>query len=186
MTLPERPHRPARPGDLARTRAVPAVLAALAALAVGCGDSADRSGADRQADVADRGRAVMPFDVERTTHRFTKTDTGGVQTVTADDPADARQITLVREHLRGEAERFARGDFADPARIHGNAMPGLAALRAGARDRRITVGYRPAGDGGRITYTTADPALRTALHAWFDAQVTDHGRHAEPGTPTPR
>jgi hypothetical protein len=37
--------------------------------------------------------AVRP---ERTTHQFAKTDTGGVQTVVADDPQDTTQITLVR------------------------------------------------------------------------------------------
>jgi hypothetical protein len=50
------------------------------------------AGADRQAEVAQRGATVMPFDLDRTTHRFTKSPTGGVQSVVADDPADATQI----------------------------------------------------------------------------------------------
>jgi hypothetical protein len=118
----------------------------------------------------------MPFDLERTTHRFTKTDTGGVQTVIADDPRDAAQITLIREHLTAEVDRFRRGDFTDPARIHGNEMPGLEALRA--HDGRITIDYETTPDGGRVTYNTGDAELRNALHAWFDAQVSDHGPHA--------
>ncbi|MEA2689152.1 MAG: hypothetical protein QOD51_1759, partial [Candidatus Eremiobacteraeota bacterium] len=70
----------------------------------------------------------------------------------------------------------AKGDFADPASIHGTDMPGLKALRAGSR--RISVRYVDVPKGGRITYATADPALVRAIHAWFDAQASDHGSHA--------
>jgi hypothetical protein len=159
-----------------------AVAAALAIGLAGCTDTdepGDRPGTGRQDEVAERGRDVMPFDLERTTHRFAKTGTGGVQTVVADDPSDTGQIGLVREHLRDEAARFRRGDFTDPGRIHGADMPGLAALRASAG--KITVDYADTPDGARLTYTTTDAALVTALHAWFDAQVGDHGSHATPG-----
>jgi hypothetical protein len=118
----------------------------------------------------------MPFDLERTTHQFTKTDTGGVQTVVDDDPQDTTQITLIRQHLTAEVERFRRGDFTDPARIHGAEMPGLEALRA--HGGQITIEYGTTADGARATYTTTDAGLRDALHHWFDAQVSDHGRHA--------
>ncbi|WP_051771054.1 hypothetical protein [Lentzea albidocapillata] len=118
----------------------------------------------------------MPFDLERTTHQFTKTDTGGVQTVIADDPQDTTQITLIQQHLTAEADRFRRGDFTDPARIHGNEMPGLETLRA--HDGRITIDYENTRDGARVTYTTTGTDLRNALHAWFDAQSGDHGPHA--------
>jgi hypothetical protein len=161
-----------------------ATLAVGAALALaGCGkDSVEprppTASADRQAEVAERGASVMPFDLERTTHRFAKTTTGGVQTVVADDSDDATQVGLVREHLRREADEFRQGRFIDPARIHGQEMPGLAALRDSAG--RIDVGYADWPDGGRITYTTGEAELVTALHAWFDAQVSDHGSHATP------
>lgn len=118
----------------------------------------------------------MPFDLERTTHQFTRTDTGGVQTVVADDPQDTTQITLIRQHLTAEVGRFRGGDFTDPARIHGNEMPGLEALRA--HGGRITIDYETTPDGGRATYTTDVAELRIALHDWFDAQVGDHGQHA--------
>jgi hypothetical protein len=134
---------------------------------------------DRQEAVADRGRSVMPFDLDRTTHRFVKSDSGGVQTVVADDPADSKQVGLVRQHLREEADRFGRGDFADPGRIHGDDMPGLKTLRGSAG--RIAITYADTRDGGQITFATREPALVAALHAWFDAQVADHGRHAEHG-----
>jgi hypothetical protein len=161
-------------------RTVRSLLTAVALVAVtalgGCGS--DRGDADRRSEVEAKGAEVMPFDLDRTTHRFGKTDSGGVQTVVSDD-GDAAQTDLIRGHLRQEADRFGRGDFADPRRIHGDDMPGLAALRAGAG--RVTIAYRDVTAGGEITYTTEDPALVSALHAWFDAQVSDHGRHAEHG-----
>ncbi|MEU8010315.1 hypothetical protein [Micromonospora parva] len=159
------------------------LLAAIAAAALtgGCADDSAPSiptatTSDRQADVAERGASVMPFDLERTTHRFTKSDTGGVQTVVADDPRDTTQVTLVQHHLSSEVERFRRGDFSDPARIHGAEMPGLATLRA--HGGRITITYEAVPGGARVTYATNDAALRNALHHWFDAQVSDHGSHA--------
>ncbi|SMD23892.1 aspartate carbamoyltransferase [Lentzea albidocapillata] len=151
--------------------------AAAITLSSGCADGPSTPApSDRQTDVAERGASVMPFDLERTTHQFTKTDTGGVQTVIADDPQDTTQITLIQQHLTAEADRFRRGDFTDPARIHGNEMPGLETLRA--HDGRITIDYENTRDGARVTYTTTGTDLRNALHAWFDAQSGDHGPHA--------
>jgi hypothetical protein len=165
--------------DRVRARRSPrlAAAAAVVALGAGCADDPPTHGDHgRQADVAQRGASVMPFDLDRTTHHFSKTDSGGVQTVVADDPRDAAQIALIRQHLREEVERFRRGDFTDPGRIHGDRMPGLDALRG--HGGRITIDFASTPDGGRITYVTADPGLVAALHAWFDAQVSDHGTHA--------
>jgi hypothetical protein len=168
--------RAPRPG---RTATAALSLAAAIAVAVaGCGDDGDAS-ADRQAEVARRGAEVMPFDLDATTHRFTPVDDGLVQTVVADDPDDAEQVTLVRRHLDDEVARFRRGDYGDPAAIHGDDMPGLAELEAGATD--IRVGYESTAAGGRITYTTSDAALVDALHRWGEAQTTDHGAHADHG-----
>ena len=133
---------------------------------------------DRQAEVAERGAEVMPFDLDRTTHRFESRPWGGVQTVVADGP-DAEQIRLVRTHLQEEAERFSRGDFDDPMAIHGMEMPGLAELRSGAAAGRVEIAYAEVPTGARLTYRADERALVTALHAWFQAQVTDHGSHAE-------
>jgi hypothetical protein len=122
--------------------------------------------------MADRAASVMPFDLNATTHTFTKTDTGGVEQVVANDPADQRNVFLIREHLLTEADRFAQGDYTDPAAIHGAAMPGLQELVAGAE--RVQVRYEQVPSGARITYSSADAVLVAALHAWFDAQNSDH------------
>ena len=129
----------------------------------------------RQTKVEHNSEQVMPFSMDATMHRFVPTAAGGVQTVLVHD-GDPKQVRLVRSHLRKEADAFARGDFADPASIHGGAMPGLRAMHAGAK--RIRVRYADVRNGAAITYATADPALVTAIHAWFHAQVADHGKHA--------
>jgi hypothetical protein len=128
-----------------------------------------------QAQVEQHSKEVMPFDLNRTMHIFTPTNNGGVQTVMVHD-GDPQQIALVRSHLRKEARAFAHGDFADPAAIHGNNMPGLSQLRAGAK--RIAISYGAMANGASITYRTSDPSLIAAIHRWFAAQVHDHGAHA--------
>lgn len=156
-------------------------LLAVAALAVlglsACGDD-DGGPADRQAEVAERGAEVMPFDLEATTHHFEPTTDGLVETVVADDPGDEEQVGLIREHLASEAERFTAGDYGDPADIHGDDMPGLAELEAGAAD--VGIVYDDIEAGGRITFTSERPDLVDALHRWGEAQTTDHGSHADP------
>lgn len=133
----------------------------------------------RQELVAERGAAVMPFDLEATTHVFEPTETGGIQTVLADDPTDAEQVALVRGHLADEAERFQRGDFGDPAMIHGMEMPGLGVLESSVGS--LTVSYREVPAGGAVTFRSSDPQVVQALHDWFAAQLSDHGEHASPG-----
>ncbi|MEU7864350.1 hypothetical protein [Nonomuraea sp. NPDC049141] len=168
-----------------KNRRVLLLITALAAIAVASavyvliGQNGQPALADRQAEIAAKGQQVMPFDLERTTHRFTKSATGGLQTVTADDPADAQQVKLIHEHLTKEAANFRQGDFGDPASIHGGDMPGLRDLEQG--HSRIDIRYAPTSTGAQITYTTSDASLIKALHAWFDAQVSDHGQHAERG-----
>jgi mono/diheme cytochrome c family protein len=142
---------------------------------VGCNAVA----ADRQAQVAEQGAEVMPFDLERTTHLFEKLANGGLQQVVASD-GDSAQIALIREHLAEEAARFSQGNFDDPSMIHGEDMAGLQELAAGAD--RLSIVYSDLDDGGQILYSTADAALVVALHAWFDQQLADHGEHAQAGS----
>ena len=130
----------------------------------------------RQAEVAKRGAKVMPFDLEQTTHVFQKLDDGGLQKVIVKDPANKKQIALIQSHLKEESEKFRKGDFSDPAKIHGEDMPGLAQLKLGAA--KIDIRYTALPDGAQIRYTAKDPKIVTALHRWFDAQVSDHGHHA--------
>src|SRR5918996_5000900 len=107
-------------GSRARNRVLLAGAVAIVLAAATIVWIADRSGPDDRVDeVAARGAEVMPFDLERTTHRFLPRADGGLQIVIADDPGDAEEIALIRGHLADEADRFRAGDFGDPATIHG-------------------------------------------------------------------
>ena len=130
----------------------------------------------RQAEVAKRGAQVMPFDLDQTTHVFQKLDDGGLQKVVVKNPSNKKQIALIQGHLKEESEKFRKGDFSDPAKIHGEDMPGLAQLKSGAK--KIDIRYSALPDGAQIRYTTKDSKLVAALHQWFAAQLSDHGHHA--------
>lgn len=138
------------------------------------------SNAQRQAEVADRGKDVMPFSLAATTHIFTKTAEGGNQQVVARNPADAAQARMIRQHLQEIRDQFLKGDFSGPSHIHGQDMPGLADLKA-SRPGQIAIDYKELKAGAQLTYTTSDASLVTALHQWFDAQLTDHGKDAKEG-----
>jgi hypothetical protein len=157
------------------------MLVAAGLIVVGCGDDSEDSDddalEDRQAEVAERGAEVMPFDLDATMHQFGPAEDGTVQTVVALDPDDEEQVTLIREHLEEEAARFSEGDYNDPAAIHGEDMAGLAELSAGADAIAVAADDLPSG--GRITFSTDDPDLVDALRRWAEAQTEDHGDHAE-------
>lgn len=142
--------------------------------------AAEPASRQRLDEVAGRGAQVMPFSLERTTHVFTKTDLGGAQQVLAKDDGDQAQIALIRAHLSKIAREFQQGNFSDPARIHGDEMPGLAALSA-ARPGQVDIAYKELPAGAELDYTTRDARLLAAIHGWFDAQLTDHARHAVSG-----
>ena len=105
---------------------------------------------------------VMPFDMSKTVHIFKMTKSGGVQRVIAKDAGATNQITLIQQHLKHEAERFQRGDYSDPATLHGASMPGLKDLQAGTS--AIKVLYTDLSVGAEITFETTDLNLLTAIH----------------------
>jgi hypothetical protein len=130
-------------------------------------------------EVQERGSHVMPFALEKTLHVFNKTKTGGIQQVIVKDASDREQIGLVRSHLSQLATHFAEGDFSGPRRIHGDDMPGVKALASAAGKVRFV--YRELPNGAEIEYRTEDKPLIEAIHSYFDAQLSDHARHAVPG-----
>jgi hypothetical protein len=131
----------------------------------------------RRAQVAERGRDVMPFDLEATRHHFVRTDDGGIQRVVAHDHLDAKNVSAIRVHMAGIAAAFGSRDFSDPKRIHGDDMPGLTTLERAAPGA-LAIEYGEIASGAQIRYASRDPAVVEAIHDWFDAQVSDHGHHA--------
>lgn len=130
----------------------------------------------KQEEVHHMGHHVMPFDLSKTTHIFKMTDSGGVERVIVNDSKAKDQVALIQQHLRHEAEAFQRGDYSDPASLHGADMPGLKELQAGAE--KIKVSYSALPTGAEITFATKDLHLLTAIHRWFGAQLSEHGADA--------
>lgn len=157
----------------------PLIVLACAAAAV-LPLTAGAADAQRQAEVARLGPDVMPFSLKATQHVFTKTPDGGIQKVVARNTADTAQVKLVRAHLHDLRAQFLEGDFSGPMHIHGAEMPGLADLRA-AKPGQLAIDYTEVPGGAELSYRTADAGLATALHRWFDAQVSDHGPDAMAG-----
>lgn len=135
---------------------------------------------ERVVEVAQRGTQVMPFDLDKTMHIFSKTDLGGIQQVITKDESDIQQLDLVRKHLIDIAQQFTQRNYSGPEHIHGKDMPGLMALR-NAEPAAISIIYSKLDNGAQIEYSSPNPKLVNAIHQWFDAQVKDHARHAMPG-----
>jgi len=130
-----------------------------------------------QEQVHGHGHEVMPFDLAKTVHIFRMTEDGGVQTVVLrGDAADPEQLRMIQQHLSAEAAEFQKGNFADPAHLHGPGMPGLRELQSGAS--RIKITYRSLPRGGEIRFRADDIKLITAVHRWFGAQLSEHGSDA--------
>lgn len=134
----------------------------------------------READVAKRGAEAMPFDLQATQHAFLNTRNGGKQRVVARDAHDVKQTQLIRQHLRDIASEFRRGDFGGPERIHGPDMPGLQVLKS-AKPGDLAIAFNEVPAGAELTFRASKPGLVQALHAWFDAQRSDHGHDAMGG-----
>lgn len=124
--------------------------------------------AQRQGEVANRGKDVMPFKLTATTHIFTKNTEGGIQRVVAKKSSDTTQVKLVRQHLHEIRDQCLKGDYSAPSHIHGQEMPGLTDLKA-AQPGQIDIAYRNVMGGAELTYKTSDASLIAALHQRFDA-----------------
>ena len=134
----------------------------------------------RQAEVSELGKDVMPFSLNGTTHIFTKNAQGGIQRVIVKNSSDTAQVILIRQHLQDIREQFLKGDFSGPSHIHGQDMPGLAELKD-AKAGQIAIAYRDIKGGAQMSYQTSDATYVAALHKWFDAQLSDHGKDATEG-----
>ena len=150
---------------------------ALAVLLLACAVPPAMSQTTQQQHVHQMSHGVMPFDMSKTLHIFKMTEQGGVLRVVAREAGASEQIALIQQHLKHEAEMFQKGDYGDPAKLHGATMPGLKELQEGAS--RIKVQYAAIPDGAEITFETTDLHLLTAVHRWFGAQLSEHGADAK-------
>lgn len=138
----------------------------------------------RQGDIAERGVQVMPFDLERTTHVFERLSDAECNSVVADDPSHEEQIRLIRMHLQEEAETFRRGDFGDPATIHGQSMPGLDALCAAAGEIEVRYSETPTGRGSGTPRRILRWSARSVSGSMSSSAITDRMRPITGHRPT--
>jgi hypothetical protein len=129
-----------------------------------------------QEHVHSASHGVMPFDMSKTMHVFAMADQGGVQKVITRDSNDPSQVTMIQQHLKREADAFQKGDFGDPAHLHGATMPGLADMQASIA--QIHVAYALLPNGAQISFEAKDIHTITAIHRWFGAQLSEHGADA--------
>ncbi len=140
----------------------------------------EKASEKRLDEVAERGSHVMPFDLEKTTHVFSKTEQGGLQQVIVKDPKNSEQIKLIRQHLAKISAEFKKGDFSNPAKIHGKDMPGLKVLR-NTKPEQISITYKELPNGAEINYVGKEAKVIEAIQQFFEAQLSDHARHAVSG-----
>jgi hypothetical protein len=133
--------------------------------------------ATQQEHVHQMSHTVMPFDVSVTLHIFKMTEQGGIERVITRKADMSNQVALIQQHLRHEAEEFQKGNYSDPAMLHGENMPGLNELQEGAS--HIKVSYTALQNGAEITFETTNLHLLTAIHRWFGAQLSEHGADAK-------
>ncbi len=131
----------------------------------------------RQHMIHEDSPMVMPFDMNKVTHYFIKTDSGGILMIRTKDIRDTAQAGLVVSHLEKEYRLFSNADFRDPKTLHGADMPGLHILSKSKG--KFKVEFRKLKDGAQLTFSSKDPEVKNAIHKWFDAQLRDHGSDAK-------
>jgi hypothetical protein len=120
-----------------------------------------------------RGKQVMGFDQQKTTHHFLLYEDGGAIDVSVKDSADETNLKAIRDHLPHIAHLFSAGQFDAPMLVHDRKdVPGTADL-ARLKDR-VKYAYVETKTGGRVNIVTTDKAALAAVHAFLRFQITDH------------
>jgi hypothetical protein len=115
---------------------------------------------------------TIPFDAQDATQAFQMSQSGGIQQLTAKDPHDKALIAAIRKYLESEATRFGSGDYTGPLKIEGKDIPTAQYLKA-IGPGQMSIIYRNVGSGAAIDYVGRDKASVDAIHAWFDALLSD-------------
>jgi acylphosphatase len=135
---------------------------------------AQESDAGKHAASSTEAHQSLPYAVDRALEGFVKTANGGIMQIVAKSADDTQQIKQMQQYLRQTADEYKKGDFSSTERFHGTDMPGLAQMKAAKADA-IRYEYKALNNGGQIVFSSEDPQLLNALHAWIDAQIKEHG-----------
>lgn len=124
------------------------------------------------AAVNTRGEKAMGFSQTETTHHFILNTDGGVIQVEVNDPNDAQNRAMIRQHLAQVARMFAEGDFDTPMLVHGRVPPGVPVMRR--LKSEINYVYEETERGARVRITTKNAEALAAVQAFLRFQITDH------------
>jgi hypothetical protein len=127
-----------------------------------------------------RGRLVMGVDQYTSTHRFDALPDGG-RIELRRNRDDSAGTASIRAHVKEIARAFAAGDFAAPAGVHAERVPGVPVLRARRAAIRYDVSDVPRGAELRIR--SSDPLAVKAIHRFLAYQRTEHRAASAPHSP---
>jgi hypothetical protein len=127
---------------------------------------------DHHAEMMRHGAEAMGFDQQTTSHHFTKTRSGGVVRVTANNPDDTEIVGHINVHFRTIASQFARGDFRAPELTHGQVPSGVATMQR--LREKITYTAHPIAGGAELIISSTDQRAVDAIHQFIDFQIRDH------------
>ncbi len=113
------------------------------------------------------------FDPSAATDVVSKTSSGGVRRVVANESSDAKQIGLIRANLKSIADNFGPASISDPT---------LGALRA-TPPGTLRAQYVEIRAGAEVRFYSADPQLVSTLQAWLDGQQSSAGAANHDRTP---
>ena len=131
------------------------------------GSGGHRGEVDRRHD------GVTGVGHDESVHHFLLDERGGTIRLEATDAANTAARDRIRVHLQTVARAFAKGDFALPRHIHGQAPPGVEVMKS--RRAEIRYEYAPTSKGGEVRIATRDAQALTAVHAFLRFQIEDHG-----------
>lgn len=115
------------------------------------------------------------FAVANTQHVFGTSDDGVVIGLMAQDAQQLERISEARTYMKGEYERYLRGDFGDE---YSPSVDRIAAQLAAQR-ALMSITYHDVASGAMIQVTSQDPVVIALLHQWIELRQADHGDHAE-------
>jgi hypothetical protein len=126
----------------------------------------------KEAEMKQHGQMAMGFDLDKATHHFTLTASGGTIAVEANDPTDHNTRDQVQAHLREIAAAFGRGDFEKPLMTHGEVPPDVSGMRRHRNE--ITYTFESGARGGLVRIATSNGDALNAIHDFLRYQIREH------------
>jgi hypothetical protein len=125
-----------------------------------------------QTMVNEHGDHVMGFSHDKTTHHFELNYDGGLIDVRANDATDTETRDQIRSHFHHITQMFAAGNFNAPMLVHGENVPGTAAM-AQLKDQ-LHWDLQETSRGARLKVTADNKPALDAVHQFLAFQIKDH------------